>query len=266
MVRYLWSCVCSLLAGASTLPRRPHSEDRWGWGRRAAGGGTIQRCWWGLVDVGERLVSTDNNKAQKNCTDAFQHVCSYNMVPCRSILWWNKQLYRCRVVVLYSQAQSTTARLTVNKDSLLYAQTMLDTYRGWDDVKNFLSWHWAKQWTVVVYRLKALGAANGSAAPESTYAAFPQLGPVSPLLYLLRIGLPQCSWLSEQYCSKLLGSHQCITHTTTRMETIKATVFWILGCVSVWHNKEKHFPISALRWFTAPISYHFSLRETSTEV
>lgn len=54
MLRHLWSCVWSLLAGAGTWQLRPRSEDRWGWGRRAAAGGTTRRCWWGLVGEKER--------------------------------------------------------------------------------------------------------------------------------------------------------------------------------------------------------------------
>lgn len=54
-VCYLWSCVYNPPVGAGTWPPRPRSEGRWGWGRRAAEGGTTRRCWWGLVDVGRKI-------------------------------------------------------------------------------------------------------------------------------------------------------------------------------------------------------------------
>lgn len=113
---------------------------------------------------------------------------------------------------------------------------------GW--CKQFSELILSQQRTVVVNRVKTLGAANGSAAPESTYAALPQLSPFSPLLYLLQIGLPQCIWLSGQHCNKLLWSHRCITHMTTRttMQTIKATVFWILGVCLYGKTKGNIFP------------------------
>lgn len=104
MVRYLWSCVCNPPVGAGTWPLRLHSEDRWGWGRRAAEGGTTQRCWWGLVDVGERWVSTEKRKQRK--TWALIAPTLNHSIMGVATTWPVSPVMKCSniVVLFYSQA------------------------------------------------------------------------------------------------------------------------------------------------------------------
>ena len=115
LVCYLWSCVYNPPVGAGTWPPRPRWEGRWGWGRRAAEGGTTRRCWWGLEDDGRKI---SQYRELHSYSSHYSIICVATTSSTRGLSSSEmiKQLFGCITALVSGHASSISALRSVSKD------------------------------------------------------------------------------------------------------------------------------------------------------